>query len=674
MSSKLVSSLALACVVSSGVSQSHADETFPTGEFGDSLGGTMQAPLDGTMLPPDGIMPPPDSTMPPQDDFSGVSPDDLLPPFPDGSLPPFPGDFPPDGEQFTGIPDGVNPDEFFGDLTPEDVGNFTPEQLGQFDPEEVGNFTPDQFSHFDPSAMAGFDAEHVEHFDPTAFGGLDQRQLGNFDPQAMEGFKPEFFEHMDPALMAGFTPEQMGEMNPFAMGGITPDQLGNFDPSAMAGLAAEHLEHFDPAALAGLDQSQLGNFDPQAMEGFKPEFFEHMDPALMAGFTPEQMGEMNPDAMGGITPDQFGQMPHELLQALDRDNMGGFSPDTIQRMLPDVLAQLNSTEFQNMPDGDFANMMVNFDPTQFTPEQLSNFIPPNWQMNPENGELTPPPGADIALPPVDITGLPNGLTLPQMPNLNLDLGLGGQGDGNNILAGMQGAMEAEGLSDFILQQQGGILQVEGTGPSEGVDLAFIPDTDGMKQAPEGTPPGLSIDENGNYVLTSPDGIQVPVIPAPHNPEAILDMIPNGIVNVGEDGGIKIQEAGQHPVNGIFDPFMEQSDLPPGIHRAGIPGQGEEILMVYPDGTSQVMHPMIQTPDAFKQFGQQVEGVNGIEVGPDGVIIVDFEGAPLTIVPGFEVIPGTGPGGDFTPGIEVGDDGSLTFINENGDQQSFFIQN
>ena len=100
----------------------------------------------------------------------------------------------------------------------------------------------------------------------------------------------------------------------------------------------------------------------------------------------------------------------------------------IKAMGDDMLGSLNKTEFKNMASGDFSKMMVNFDPTKFSPDELKDFIPPSWNMNAQTGQLTAPPGAGLqfkALPSLDTASM----QMPTLPDLNSKLALGGSATG-----------------------------------------------------------------------------------------------------------------------------------------------------------------------------------------------------------------------------------------------------
>ncbi len=145
----------------------------------------------------------------------------------------------------------------------------------------------------------------------------------------------------------------------------------------------------------------------------------------------------------------------------------------------------------------------------------------------------------------------------------------------------------------------------------------------------------------------------------------------GAIEIGRGGETRIQDAGDNPIVGIFDPFIRPSELAPGLYRVGDAGD-ETITIVYADGTSQTMRPTIQSPDDFVRAGESIPGVDEVRVRADGTIEVEFGGGELRLRPRFDVTPGNGSG-TVTPSIAPNSNGDFEFINRDGDIQIFDIQ-
>ena len=206
----------------------------------------------------------------------------------------------------------------------------------------------------------------------------------------------------------------------------------------------------------------------------------------------------------------------------------------------------------------------------------------------------------------------------------------------------------------------------------GPQLAFIPDTRGIVQALEGSVPGLAKDSRGRYVLTTPDGLQVSVIPALSKPADLLDAVPGTRVVVDADGGTRITRPGEKPFVGIPDPFVTSSSLSAGIHRSG-EGHTETVTIVYPDGTAQVLKPMMQDSAEFITTVSAIPNVSSVMVKVDGSVEVLFKGQLLLLAPAFDIEPGTGSAGSTSPKIIPLGGGAFSFTNADGDVQLLHLK-
>ncbi len=505
---------------------------------------------------------------------------------------------------------------------------------------------------------------------PTDFTNVKPGDFfGQFKPTDFSGFTGATLDKMTPDFMQSFTPDHIANLKPDAVGSLDKTQFQNLAPTAMTGFSADQLQRLDPTVMSGMTAAQLGALKPEAMAGFKPEQMGALAPEMMMRFTREQFTSLDAKAFEGITPQQIGALSGTQIGAMDRNKLGALPPEAIRAMGDDMLGSLNKTEFKNMASEDFSKMMVNFDPSKFSPNELTDFIPPSWNMNALTGQLTAPPGAGLqfkALPSLDTAAM----QMPTLPDLNSKLALGGTATGGNTV--LQGMTQALGSVDPSLkfEQAGGILSVRGAGASAGPMAAFIPDSAAMIQAPAGALPGISQDATGKFVITTPEGYRVPVIPTLQNPTALINAIPGLKLDVADKGETKITLPGANPLNGIADPFVTTSTQPPGIYRSGAKGN-EEALVVFPDGTAQKVKPTIQSPEEFQSATKGIPQVGDLKVNVDGSITLKFEGQPLTLKPEFEVVPGT-TGTTVTPSIKLIDASTAEFTNARGDTQRFHV--
>ena len=586
-------------------------------------------PADSYTPDPGGGAPPP----PPADSYT---------PDPGGGAPPSvddPNSPPPGDDKMTGI---TTPQVNDPNAPPLDVNNPPPDgfdpMAGGFDPTQfdkdnvtgfgtdaLNNITSDQWNNFDPNAMAGFDKDQISNFDPNAVAGFDKDQMAKFDPN----------------VMAGFDKNQIGNFDPNAVAGFDKAQMAMFDPNVMAGFDKNQIAMFDPNAVGGFNKAQMAMFDPNAVAGFDKDKVALFDPFAVAGFKSQQLQNFNPKAIFGF-------------DALQVQN---FAPD----------------EFKNMPSKDISEMLANFDPAKINPNDVQQLLPPDWNIN-ANGVLQPPPGANLAFPSF-APQVANSIKLPDIPNFSKGFGLGGTG--TDVIAGLNDTLAALGVGNQFNFKQSpvdGILHVKGSGDATGIQFAFLPDADKMVQAPDGTQPGLSLNQAGHYVLTTPDGMQIPLIPAPVDFSKIVDAIPGGSIEMGSKGETMLNIPGEGKFMGIFQETVipDPQNRPPGKYYSGTPFVDEKIEIVLEDGTMQEMLPAIQSQTAFEELAKSIAGVENLNMKKDGTIDLVFSGTPISLKPALTIAKSQA-GSSGTPTLNTKNDDILIFDDGNGNVQEFNLQ-
>ncbi|HAJ76185.1 MAG TPA: hypothetical protein DCM64_06990 [Gammaproteobacteria bacterium] len=624
--------------------------------------------------------PPPPTTDPPPDDGS----DD--PPHPDDGTddPPHPDD---------GTDDPMHPDNGTDDpcagATSGDIplGCGDPNAPPPPDPNDIGDLDGSAIDDLEPNTIKDFTGEHIDRLDPTAVGSLDSTQLGVLDPNAVDSFSSDHIGNLDPTAVSGFSRDHIDNLDPNAVAGFTSDQVGNLDPTAVGGFDSGQLGKLSDQAFGALDRDHVDNLDASALGGITGTQLANLDPTAAAGFDSTQLGmipidaiddqssdhvsQLDRDAVKGLSVEQFDSLDPTALQGFDRNNLGGLDDDVIRDLDPTDLANLNATEVQNLPDGDPPAFLTSLDRSNVSPDDVTDFLPSGWQIDSATGDLSAPPGADLAFPTLDQSGVDDGTTLPTLPDFSRDLSLGGgQGD-DSVLMGLDSALDSANLGGFGFQQSpDGILTVASDGDPDTTVGAFIPDADNMTQAADGFTPGIAVDDRGAYVLTTDDGYQTPLLPTARDPDDIVGAILGSEVTVGGQGETRIdlpESDGGGPVVGAFDPVVEITSDAAGLYRTGS-GADEEIRVVYEDGTSQTMRPAINNPDEFDQAARAVPGVESVEINTDGTIDVRFDGVDLVLRPLFDVTDGTAAG-SADPTLTV-EDGRFFFDNSNGDRQEF----
>ncbi|MDM8558764.1 hypothetical protein QUF82_08000, partial [Thiotrichales bacterium HSG14] len=391
------------------------------------------------------------------------------------------------------------------------------------------------------------------------------------------------------------------------------------------GIKPQKMERFD-------------NLKPQEIRGFGPQHIKDVPPKAFKEIGAEQFKEMPREALGAMTPKQFDEVSPEAMGGLEAYNMGGLPPEVIHNFGPEHLGQLDSEQFQGMPGNGISKMLVNLNPESVNPDDVKPLLPEGWQMGDEC-DLKPPPGTKLALPlkqPKE--SLLSQVKLPELPDASKCFGLGGKApEGKSMLDGLNQGLDKAGFPQFKFQQrENGFLSVEG----DGAKLSFAPDAGNMTQTTEDTPVGVSQDEGGRYIVTTPDRQQFPMIPSLYDPEGLSKAIGDeSRIDMGEQGDllIEIPEKGRHHVC-VPNPFVEKApeDLSPGVHFKKTLEGKEEARIVYEDGTMQQMHPAVRTPHKFVETGEKIDGVEKITHREDGTFEVIFNGMPIHLRPTFDV--------------------------------------
>jgi hypothetical protein len=276
--------------------------------------------------------------------------------------------------------------------------------------------------------------------------------------------------------------------------------------------------------------------------------------------------------------------------------------------------------------------------------------------------------------------LPDSITaqmqIAPIANLNAKFGTSSEVD-LTALAGINQLLADIGYQ--VEQQADGILIATNTDNT--VELAFLPDTDKITQGPENSGPVLSIHEKtGQFQLILASNEQIPVNPAPKTLEGLLDILPEGTqLTLGDEADVRLtlpNDKTSKVVMGIFDPLITKMghNLEPGLYFEGQPGIDEQIRVVYPETTQQILYPAVQSPQLLKAIGETITGVQEITVRVNGSIMAIMESGDnsnnllIELIAGLEIKPSANSEAAILPN----EDGTFTFTNETGDQQQLYI--
>jgi len=417
--------------------------------------------------------------------------------------------------------------------------------------------------------------------------------------------------------------------------------------------------------MAGLTKGAMGGFDADKAAALTID--------AMSGLGADQMSGMSKGAMGGLTTDQFSALPPLALGGLKSENLGGLPADVFKSMTADDLANLDPAEVQGMPD--IAKMVTNL--PEFTDlDVVKGLLPVGWTIDSTTGDMTAPPGAEISFKQlkkaaVVLAGEPK---VPALPNLDSSLTVGAGSGKPTVLTGMGDALAAAvpGTDLGFTQTTDGILNIGSKDGGPPV-ASFIPDASNMVQAPADAKPGVSQDPiTGGYVVTTPDGFQIPLKPALSDPKAVAALIPNGKVEIGAGGQTSIEDfpgpdGTLISIAGIPSPLLTTDPRPPGIYT-----DGEEVTIVSAGGSAQKLSPAIKDPEALKVAAAAIPGVEGVIFKDDGTIALTVDGAAVKLKPSLKVEKAV-PGAPIVPGFSVDPiTGETFFTSKNGDKQKFKV--
>ncbi|MDM8568038.1 hypothetical protein QUF50_00700 [Thiotrichales bacterium HSG1] len=375
--------------------------------------------------------------------------------------------------------------------------------------------------------------------------------------------------------------------------------------------------------------------------------------------TPEDFG-LASEEIKNLQADDIVDLEPEIFATLNEEQLSELPIVALTELFPKHIANFNVEKFQKMPSEDISKLLVNLNPANIQPEDVAKLIPESWDFDLKTGKLTAPFGTKIT--PKTLPALDN---MPIIPDMSSSFSLGGLG--TPLMESTTESLAEEDLTDFVLSQEdSGILNVEGIGAEDGKLYTFIPDAENVIQVDtDKVPIGLSIGAGGFYTITTPDGLQYKVIPAPKDPVALSEAI-GGDVKVGKSGDVlikpakKVRDARIFQVM-MFDPFIEPApeswcifddatgeslcdfdnapiDMQPGIHfpRQRAKFKLPKAKVVYPDGSSQNVTPAVYSPETFLTEGLKFPGVEKITLNMNGTFYVLHEGREYIVASSFNV--------------------------------------
>ncbi|MFK5971466.1 MAG: Calx-beta domain-containing protein, partial [Candidatus Marithrix sp.] len=453
---------------------------------------------------------------------------------------------------------------------------------------------------------------------------------------------------------------EISENVKFGPGVIIPKDYDNPTPEDF-GLASDEIQELQADDIANLEPEVFATLDEQQTADIPVEAFVAIEA--------EQLSQFGEESIAVISPEQFEEMPVEALAGLDSKTIDDLSVEVLDKFTPEHLDNINEEEFQKMPSEDISKLFVNVDMDSIDPKEMAQLIPDGWDLDLQTGEFIAPIGAKIT--PRNLSTQKN---MPAIPDMNSGIGVGGSG--TPLLESTTNSLAEEDLTDFVLSQdENGILNVTGIGDEEGKQYTFIPDADNVIQVDtEEIPIGLSVGTGGFYNITTPEGQQFKVIPAPKDP-VLLSEATGSEAKIGKRGDVMLKPSNRTRSSEayeimMFDPFVESAvddlcieifpgefECDDGLRKRSSRAKTRKIQ--YPDGTAQTVRPTVLSPDVFIAEALKFEGVQQIVYKADGTFAVLYQGKPYFILPDFTVKNKLIPK-EVEPSIVPNEKGSITY--------------
>lgn len=456
---------------------------------------------------------------------------------------------------------------------------------------------------------------------------------------------------------------------------IQPQEVPKFDDKRVQGTEKAAFETFDPANVAVLPETAVASLSAEQMSAFKKE------------------------ALQGLQVNQFKQMSPTTLSGLTKENIGGFRAAVMQEMTVNTLNALPPEALQQTED--FAKLATNVDLDKIKPQHLTGVIPENWQLDSATGRLQPPPGSKISFKAMEKQEINNQVEMPMdMPDLSTSLAVGGRAiAGETVVEKLNQTLFAKGFGEFSLSQHtSGIVMVEGSSTSKDVSLALMPESDNMQQVDVTTQTsGISVDDTGRYQVTTEDGWQIPMVPAPQDVNDLATVLgTDSTVKVGKKGDVLMGYSKNQRRGGrdgevyiyivvIFDPFIDPTlqdfctssgcdwntipgSLQPGVnYDAGNGRAKQQINVIYSQGKAQKAYPTVLSPEDFMTEAKKFAGVESIVYNTDGSFTFVYQGQTLHLYPSTDVTAKTLEQYETVkPSLTLQKNGTLAYSVQSGD--------
>ncbi|EIJ42573.1 hypothetical protein BegalDRAFT_1695 [Beggiatoa alba B18LD] len=415
----------------------------------------------------------------------------------------------------------------------------------------------------------------------AVFALFKAEQIALIPEDALEGLTVEQFVFIRPTAFIGFTEKQVVKLAKKHFEVITASQLAGFSIKAIAKISGEKLGKIKPKACIGLSVEQVAAIDVDAVKEL----------------TATQLSYITYTAIRGFSVQQFQNLQLETLAGLTTSNVAGLSKDIYADMGEDILTLLGTTVVSSLDLEDLTLVIFSLDFKKISMTTIYQYLPTTWIINPLNGKIKFPKGK-LALPKFKLKkGESIVVSLPEgIPDLNVALTLNKDETTpqETLVTVINQTLASLNFANFTVAQEDGLITVKGTGDAKDVELSLLPDEDGVEQVDDSEPAGLTIDDEGKYVLTTLEGIRFTLIPAPRK-TAYFNNI--GLkVRVKKKGEVRLEiQKLNRVVSAVFSPFIIKAPAgtPQGV---SFNEDGTMLTVVFEDGMMQTAYPTVMDRD------------------------------------------------------------------------------
>jgi len=397
-----------------------------------------------------------------------------------------------------------------------------------------------------------------------------------------------------------------------------------------------------PTVFNHFTVQQVTRMQPQVMKNMSYSQTSQLNVKAAAGFTAHHMAQISLEALNGLTVDHVAEMQQETLAGLNALNVGGLASDVTFAMGLDILNTMAPAEVEKISTVDMLKIVSNLDAGKVKPKDVEKYFKGRSELkfDIKTGKLKYKKGK-MKLPKKLKKLVRAGLVLPDQPDLNVSLRLGGTFAQKTIVTELTQTLVLKYPAFSFKQLDTGFLEVEGNGRK----FAFMVASDGIEQLDEGTQPGLTQNKDGHYELITADSMKVTLKPAIPKPELMLEAIPDIKVEFNEHGETQLEipsdEPGKEPskMACVFESEVVKAEagLEVGINLLGTPGVDEVAKIVLDDGSMLVAHPTVVDRGSAESATPGLMGKSlDYQYLTNGTIRFDLDGYRFSGKPEFKV--------------------------------------